>query len=168
MTQRLNAYAILIVAATVVGVAALPWISFRTIYLGLSWNGFGAENRTPSADEVVDVSPAGPGWFLLAACLIAALAAASTLIARTRVYARPALWVAAGCALIATAIPITVLVNPEWYAGEVMTQIGGTALPLRDFLRVQLVSSAVGLLILLAVLCAITATLTPGRKSDTA
>lgn len=158
VNRRLYVYAIVMLALTVAAVAALPWISVRSGFGGVSWNGFGSQNISGSAEDTLDASPGGPGWLLLVTAIVAFLAAVSYLVPATRGYTRSLLWVAAICALGTTAVPIAVLVSPDWYTGDLLDQFGGGMLNARDYLYTPVVVVEVLLLLGLAALCWFAAT----------
>lgn len=160
--RRLYFSAITLVAvfglATVV---MLPWLSLPG--LGIGWNGIGRTSDTGLAES--GFAPAARGWYVIAACAVAVLAACTLLRSSTKGTA-PALWLAALCSAGGAAVPIVVLTDPDWFLGGLPREVGAVAYLDRgyDLLNVPVLSFCAGAMILLAILCAATAlTVSPLR-----
>ncbi|WP_159067460.1 hypothetical protein [Gordonia iterans] len=160
--RRLYFSAITLVAvfglATVV---MLPWLSLPG--LGIGWNGIGRTSDTGLAES--GFAPAARGWYVIAACAVAVLAACTLLRSSTKGTA-PALWLAALCSAGGAAVPIVVLTDPDWFLGGLLREVGAVAYLDRgyDLLNVPVLSFCAGAMIVLTLLCGATAlTVSPLR-----
>ncbi|MFT3663173.1 MAG: hypothetical protein QM809_17940 [Gordonia sp. (in: high G+C Gram-positive bacteria)] len=135
-------------------VAVLPWLQLPG--LGLSWNGLGRTSDESLA--ATGITPEPRGWLVLTACLAVLLAALPLLRSTTRGTA-PALWLAALCAAAGSAVPLTVLIDPDWFLGGFLSEIGAVEFlgRGRELLNVPVLGFCAGAMILLTLLCAATA-----------
>lgn len=160
--RRLYFSAITLVAVFgIATVVMLPWLSLPG--LGIGWNGLGRTSDTGLAES--GFAPASRGWYVIAACAVAVLAACTLLRSSTKGTA-PALWLATLCSAGGATVPIVVLTDPDWFLGGLLRQVGAVAYLDRgyDLLNVPVLSFCAGAMILLTILCAATAlTVSPVR-----
>ena len=164
--SRLFPFATIVAAATAIALTSLPWLSLRQIGFDLSWNGLGLGTSA----ELDGLAPAARGWWIVGAAVIAILAALFSLAPseKLRSLSRPANGAAAVVAVLGAFVPIAVLIWPDWYYGDFLTDIG-----LRDPHDRGMIHPSAGTLVptalvmlLVAALCAYSARLTP--ESDAA
>ncbi|WOC11249.1 hypothetical protein [Gordonia sp. MP11Mi] len=121
--SRLFPFATIVAAATAIALTALPWTTLKSLGLDLSWNGFGMGDS-----EVADlgVGPAGRGWLVVAAAVVAMLAALISLMPApsARPLSRLANAIGAVVCILGAAVPVAVMIWPGWYFGDLPEQLG--------------------------------------------
>ena len=148
--SRLFPFATIAAAATAIALTALPWLSLRDIGFDLAWNGFGIG----TSEGLDGLAPAARGWWIVAAAGVAILAALVCLTPseRARPLDRPATAVGAVAAMLGACVPIAVLIWPDWYYGDFLTEIG-----LRDPQVREMIGPSAGTLVPITVVMLLTA-----------
>ncbi|GAA4674396.1 hypothetical protein [Gordonia humi] len=155
-SSRLFPFATIVAAATAIALTALPWMSLRPVGFDVSWNGLGMGGLA----GVDDFAPAGRGWLVIAASIVAILAALISLMpaVQAQPVARLANAAAAVVCVLGAFVPVAVMIWPGWYSNNVLDQVGlvpfGTELGPSKAVLIPLTV----VMLLTAALCAYSAT----------
>lgn len=125
------AVGILVATASAV-LTLLPWVDVTRLGVPMRWNGLGkyvGEYREHYGALLSGMVNSWPGWIVL----IASIAAAGALVAATRARWLPV--VACGCAIVAFATVVSVLVFPALLVGGIKHELGASGIPDRQFLN---------------------------------
>ncbi|WP_186290583.1 hypothetical protein [Gordonia zhaorongruii] len=149
--SRLIPFATISAAATAIALTALPWVDLKPLGLDISWNGLAMSSATGSDP---DIGPAGRGWLVIAACVVALLAALISLMPApsARPFARLANVIAAVAAFLGALVPMAVMIWPQWYYGDLLDGLG-----LNDNLISDLIPPSKPILVILTIAMLITA-----------